>query len=165
MSNVDPVEAARRNEALGLPVGVVLAPMWRRVVAQIIDQFVVLMPVVAFVLLIGIRSADDLADQAFAVNVAVVVSAFAYEFAMIARWGRTLGKFALGTQVVRVDTGGPLLWWSAAIRALVPLAAGVIPGAGMFLSLLIYATAFWDRRHQGWHDRAAGTIVVLHIRR
>jgi uncharacterized RDD family membrane protein YckC len=92
----------------------------------------------------------------------VVFSAFTYEFVMVAVWGRTVGKFALGTRVVRVDTGGPLLWWSAAIRALVPLAAGVIPGIGQFLSLVIYAGAFWDRRRrQGWHDRAAGTIVVM----
>lgn len=157
---MNPTDAAQRNEALGLPVGVVLAPIWRRVVAQILDQLVVLAPVVALALLIGVRTADDLADKAFAVNVAVVGCAFTYEFGMIARWGRTVGKFAMGTRVVRVDTGGPLLWWSAAIRALVPLAAGVIPGVGMFLSLLIYATAFWDRRRQGWHDRAAGTIVV-----
>lgn len=157
---MNPIGAAERNDALGLPVGVVLAPIWRRVVAQILDQLVVLAPVVVIALLIGVRTADDLSDKAFAVNVAVVACAFTYEFAMIAIWGRTVGKFAMGTRVVRVDTGGPLLWWSAAIRALVPLAAGVIPGAGMFLSLVIYATAFWDRRRQGWHDRAAGTIVV-----
>ena len=157
---MNPIDAAEQNAALGLPVGVLLAPMWRRVVAQLLDQLMVLVPVAGFALAIGIRTADDLTDRAFAVNVAVVVVAFTYEFVMIARWGRTVGKFAMGTRVVRVDTGGPLLWWSSAIRALVPLAAGVVPGVGMFLSLVIYATAFWDRRRQGWHDRAAGTIVV-----
>lgn len=161
---MNPTDAAEHNAALGLPAGVLLAPMWRRVVAQLIDQLVVLVPVVAFALAIGVRTGDDLTHRAFAVNVAVVVSAFIYEFVMVALWGRTVGKFAMGTRVVRVDTGGSLLWWSAAIRALVPLAAGVIPGAGMFLSLVIYATAFWDRRRQGWHDRAAGTIVV-YVRR
>jgi len=160
--SIDDSEQARQNQALGLPVGVVLSPIWRRVLAQILDQLVVIVPVVAIALLLGVRSSDELSDHAFAINVGVVVCAFTYEFVMIAVWGRTIGKFALGTRVVRVDTGGPLLWWSAAIRALVPLAAGVIPGVGMFLSLVIYAGAFWDRRRrQGWHDRAAGTIVVL----
>jgi uncharacterized RDD family membrane protein YckC len=157
---LNPTDAAERNQALGLPADVVLAPLWRRAVAQVLDQLVVLVPVTAFALAIGVRTTDDLTDRVFALNVAVVVCAFTYEFVMIALWGRTVGKFAMGTRVVRVDTGGPLLWWSAAIRALVPLAAGVIPGIGMFLSLVVYATAFWDRRRQGWHDRAAGTIVV-----
>ena len=160
MSLDDGADLARQNEALGLPVGVRLAQMWKRVLAQILDQVIVIVPVVAVSLLLGVRNADDLANHTFAINVAVVLSAFTYEFVMIAVWGRTVGKFALGTRVVRIDTGGPLLWWSSAIRALVPLAAGVIPGAGMFLSLVIYAGAFRDRRRQGWHDKAAGTIVV-----
>ncbi|MCU1400945.1 MAG: hypothetical protein JWN62_4054 [Acidimicrobiales bacterium] len=161
MSLDDGTELARRNEALGLPVGVQLAPIWRRVLAQILDQLVVIVPVVGVALLLGVRNSDDLADHTFAINTGVVLSAFSYEFVMIALWGRTVGKFALGTRVVRIDTGGPLLWWSSAIRALVPLAAGVVPAIGTFLSLIVYAGAFWDRRRQGWHDKAAGTIVVL----
>ena len=153
-------EEARHNEALGLPAGVRLAAMWRRILAQVLDQLIVIVPVVAVALLLGVRTSAGLTDHQFAINVAVVLCAFTYEFAMIAIWGRTVGKFALGTRVVRVDTGGPLLWWSSAIRALVPLAAGVIPGVGMFLSLVVYSSAFFDRRHQGWHDRAAGTVVV-----
>ncbi|MCU1392425.1 MAG: hypothetical protein JWM34_853 [Ilumatobacteraceae bacterium] len=161
MSLGDNVEQARQNEALGLPVGVTLAPIWRRVLGQILDQLVILVPVVVFALLIGVRNSDDLSDKAFAINVAVVVVGFTYELAMISQWGRTVGKFALGTRVVRVDTGGPVPPSSAAIRALVPLAASVIPAVGEFLSLVIYAGAFWDRRRRGWHDKAAGTIVIL----
>jgi len=93
-------------------------------------------------------------------NVAAALSAFTYEFVMIAMWGRTVGKFALGTRAVRVDTGGPVLWSSSAIRALIPLAAGVIPSVGPALGLVVYATAFWHPRRQGFHDRAAGTIVI-----
>ena len=161
MSLDDATELDRRNEALGLPTGARLAPMWRRVLAQVLDQLVVIVPVVVVALLLGVRNSDDLTGHTFAINAGVVLSAFTYEFVMIGAWGRTVGKFALGTRVVRIDTGGPLLWWSSAIRALVPLAAGVIPGIGMFLSLVVYAGAFWDRRRQGWHDKAAGTIVVL----
>lgn len=151
---------AQFNESQGLPGTVVLAPMWRRVVAQVIDQLIVLLPVVAVAVGLGVRDVDDITDHAFAINVAVIATAFAYEFLMIGAWGRTLGKFALGTRVVRIDTGGQVLWYSSAIRALVPLAAGVIPGIGQILSLLVYVRAFLDPRNQGWHDRAAGTIVV-----
>ena len=149
------------NEQRGLPADTVLAPIWRRVLAQIVDQLIVLIPVVAVALAVGVREVDDVSDHALVINVAVVVTAFAYEFVLIGAWGRTLGKFALGTRVVRVDTGERVLWYSSAIRALVPLAAGVIPGIGQILSLFVYLRAFFDRRRQGWHDRAAGTIVVV----
>ena len=32
---------------------------------------------------------------------------------------------------------------------------------GSFLTLVVYASAFFDKRRQGWHDKAAGTIVVM----
>ena len=148
------------NDQLGLPAGVELATIRRRILAQIIDQLVVLVPVVAIALAIGVRTVDDLGDKAFAINIAVVAVGFTYEFVMVGRWGRTLGKFAMGTRVVRIDTGERVLWYSSAIRALVPLAAGVIPGIGQILSLFVYVRAFFDPRRQGWHDRAAGTVVV-----
>ncbi|MEO6122357.1 MAG: RDD family protein [Ilumatobacteraceae bacterium] len=151
---------AQFNEERGLPGTVVLARMWRRVVAQLLDQLIVLIPVVAIALAVGVRGVDDITDHALVINIAVIATAFAYEFVMVGAWGRSLGKFALGTRVVRVDTGGPVLWYSAAIRALIPLAAGVIPGIGQILSLFVYVRAFLDPRHQGWHDRAAGTIVI-----
>ena len=155
-------ERARLNEQIGIPASVVLAPIWRRVVAQIVDQLIVLIPVVAIALAAGVREVDDITDHAFVINVAVIATAFVYEFVLIGAWGRTLGKFALGTRVVRIDTGGPVLWYSSSIRALVPLAAGVIPAIGQILSVVVYLRAFLDPRKQGWHDRAAGTIVVLH---
>ena len=109
----------------------------------------------------GVRKSDDLPAKAFGLNVAVVSAAFLYEFSMITIWGRTVGKFALGTRVVRVDTAGAVPWSSSTVRALVPLAAGVIPGIGFVLTVAVYATAMFDKRQQGWHDKAAGTVVVL----
>ncbi len=161
-SNGDGLDLVQRNVALGLPGAVTLAPLWRRLVAQILDQVLVFAPVILVALALGVRSSRDVTDHAFAINVAVITVAFSYDFVMIALLGRTVGKLALGTRVVRVDTAGPVLWSSAAIRALVPLAAGVIPGVGAFASMVVYATAFFDRRRQGWHDKAAGTIVVMH---
>ena len=160
MSEVDG-DRATHNQQLGLPTAVTLAPMWRRILAQILDQLIVLLPVVAVAVGLGVRDVDDIADHAFAINVAVIATAFLYEFVMIGAWGRTVGKFALGTRAVRIDTGGPVLWYSSAIRALVPLTAGVIPAIGQILSLFVYVRAFLDPRRQGWHDKAAGTIVVL----
>ncbi|HEY4333635.1 MAG TPA: RDD family protein [Ilumatobacteraceae bacterium] len=161
--NPDPgVDLARYNQAFGLPATVVLARLWRRVVGQVIDEVVIVLPVLAIALLAGVRTTDDLSDHALAINIVVVVIGFCYEFVCIGMWGRTLGKRLIGTRVVRVDTAGPVLWASSAVRALVPLAAGVIPGIGEFLSVIVYSSAFFDRRRQGLHDKAAGTIVVMH---
>jgi uncharacterized RDD family membrane protein YckC len=154
-------DRVRRNAELGLPSAVLLAPLWRRVVGQIVDQLVIIVPVAFIALMMRVRTADDLADKALAVNVVLVLMAFTYEWLMIGAWGRTVGKFALGVRAVRVDNAGPVPWSSSAIRALVPLAAGVIPTVGQFLTVVIYASAFFDRRRQGWHDKAAGTIVVM----
>ena len=154
-------ERTQRNIELGLPAGVVLSPISRRAVGQILDQLAVLLPIAVVAVVLGVRNADDLKSSGFTINVAAVSMAFLYETVMIAVWGRTLGKFAMGTRVVRIDTAGPVLWSSSSVRALIPLAAGVIPGVGFVLSVVVYATAMIDKRQQGWHDKAAGTIVVL----
>ena len=154
-------ERAQRNIELGLPAGVVLSPISRRAVGQILDQLVVLLPIAAVAVILGVRNADDLKSSGFVLNVATLTMAFVYETVMIAIWGRTIGKFAMRTRVVRIDNGGPVLWSSSSVRALIPLAAGVIPGVGFVLSMVVYATAMLDKRQQGWHDKAAGTIVVL----
>ena len=155
-------ERAERNRALGLPGAVQLAPIWRRGLGQLIDQLVVLAPVGLVAVMLGIRSFDAVGKRTFAITVAGVCVAFVYQFVMIGLFGRTVGKFVLGTRAVRVDTGGRVPWPNAAIRALVPLSAGVIPKFGSVLTLIVYVNALFDRRRQGWHDKAAGTIVVMH---
>ena len=128
-------ERAQRNIDLGIPASVVLSPISRRAVGQILDQLVVLLPVAVVAVSLGVRNADDLKSSGFALNVAAVSMAFVYETVMIAVWGRTLGKFAMRTRVVRIDNGGPVLWSSSSVRALLPLAAGVIPGVGFVLRI------------------------------
>jgi uncharacterized RDD family membrane protein YckC len=66
--------------------------------------------------------------------------------------GTTIGGIVCDLKVVRVD-GRPLDWWTAIVRAL-----------GCFLSLVVAGLGFiwiaFDREHQAWHDKIAGTIVV-----
>ena len=156
------VDHEQLNRELGLPVGVALAPIWRRLVAQVIDQVVVGAPVVGFGYTIGVHISGDVSDNKLLVlNTAFVCVAFLYECVMIAMLGRTVGKMLMRTRVVRIDTGGSMPWTSSAIRALVPLATGVIPGVGVFATLAVYSVAFFDKRHQGVHDKACGSIVVL----
>lgn len=67
--------------------------------------------------------------------------------------GTTVGGIICHLRVVRID-GRPLSWETAILRAL-----------GCFLSLIAAGLGFFwiafDRERQAWHDKIAGTIVVL----
>lgn len=67
--------------------------------------------------------------------------------------GTTVGGIICSLRVARID-GQPLGWDTAIVRAL-----------GCFLSLVAAGLGFFwiafDREHQGWHDKIAGTVVVL----
>jgi len=67
--------------------------------------------------------------------------------------GRTFGKLAMRTRVVRLD-GEPLTWLPSLERA-GGYAAGVATG------LMGFMRVFWDRNRQCVHDRIAGTVVVM----
>ncbi|PAW80269.1 MAG: hypothetical protein B9S27_06590 [Opitutia bacterium Tous-C8FEB] len=66
--------------------------------------------------------------------------------------GTTIGGTVCGLRVVRTD-GREVDWTTAGLRAL-----------GCFLSLLPLGLGFlwiaFDRDHQAWHDKVAGTVVL-----
>jgi len=143
-----------------VPVGVTLAPIVRRAGGLLLDQFVVALPVVFVVVSAGFSPGDEITTRTLLVfNIAVTAIAFVYATTMIALLGRTVGKLAFGTRVIRTDGGTPG-WWEAAMRALVPLSLGAIPRIGVVLSMLVYSLALWSPLRQGLHDKAAGTLVV-----
>lgn len=138
------------------------ADVGTRVAARIIDVLVVAVPIA--VLLYAATDVDVEADTfelPLWVTLAAVALAAAYEILLIALSGQTVGKRLLHIQVVDVVTGRPPSLGSAAIRYLVPTvpAAVPIPGAAL-LGPLVYLSVLWSPTRQGWHDRAAGTVVV-----
>lgn len=154
-----------------------LAGAGARLGARIID--VVIMVVVAFVLIvIGIMAlfgfADDSAtDDEQTIGLAfliatwglVVLIGLLYEVVMIATRGQTLGKMMTSVKVVRADNGSVPGWGKSIVRWIIPTIVGVIlavliPGIGGLLSLLVYVSLLWDSARQGWHDKAAGTLVI-----
>lgn len=82
-----------------------------------------------------------------------------YEWLMTGLVGATLGKLAVGIRVVKADTGQKPGLGSSFIRWIIPLAGSFACGIGQ---LLVYLSPFWDKsgRQQGWHDKAASTMVV-----
>jgi uncharacterized RDD family membrane protein YckC len=68
--------------------------------------------------------------------------------------GQTAGMRILGIYIMRVD-GGRFTRKRAALRHMVGYPLSM---AGFFLGFL---WMLWDPRQQGWHDKLAGTIVVI----
>jgi uncharacterized RDD family membrane protein YckC len=147
--------------APSVPAGLVLAPLTRRALGAALDQFLVLVPVAIGLIVSGFRPGEKIeTDTLYLLNIIVVVVAFTYELVMVGFLGRTVGKFATGTRVVRADTGGRVLWIAAAQRAIVPALAAAIPALGLVLGAIVYGLVLLGPLRQGLHDRAAGTLVV-----
>ena len=87
-----------------------------------------------------------------------------YEVLMIALWGQTLGKMAVGVKVVRSDNGDVPGFGKSAARYAIIFALGLpgllIPFSGLVLQIICYLSILWRRHRQGWHDSAAGTFVI-----
>lgn len=112
-----------------------------------------------------------------ALGVFLLVGCVLYEPVVIAWRGQTFGKAICRIRVLRAADGATPNMGQAIVRWAVPAAAGVIPFAAavsllasnglvaigaMFIAWApMYLTSFSDGdRLQGWHDKAARTVVV-----
>ena len=143
-----------------LPTGVDWrADIGTRFWARLLDGLILAVPVIGLmVTTIGVEQA--LRDPPLWLTAATVLVAALYEIGFIAMTGQTIGKRLLQIQVVDVVTGRPPNLGGATIRHLVPSVPSLLPGVGQLLGLLVYLSAVWSPTRQGWHDRAAGTVVV-----
>jgi len=145
-----------------------LAGLGQRFLARVIDTVVL----VVFDLLLGVafagpdtNSSDMSRGEQVLLGVLVFALYFAYEGAMTAARGQTLGKIALGIRVARLADGsvpGRAGWVRAAVYAL----PGVLVAAvvGPLLWLLDSLWCSWDRPYrQCLHDKAARTVVVAAV--
>ncbi|MEV7777953.1 RDD family protein [Kitasatospora sp. NPDC088351] len=82
-----------------------------------------------------------------------------YEWLMVSLAGATLGKMAMGLRVVKESNGGHPGVGGGFIRFIIPIVGGILCYIG---ALLVYLSPFFDNsgKLQGWHDRAAGTLVI-----
>ncbi|MEU1848026.1 RDD family protein [Streptomyces sp. NPDC019990] len=164
----------------GGPAGPQVASMGRRFGARLIDG--VVFGIIYFILAgIGVAgsigAAQDCDPAAADYNTCIndasssIVAAFGavigvlalvgllYEWLMTGLVGATLGKLALGLRVVKADTGQKPGLGSSFIRWIIPMVGNFLCGIG---ALLVYLSPFWDKsgRQQGWHDKAASTMVI-----
>ncbi len=146
------------------------AGFWRRLVAFMIDNTIItiafsalfIISIIAF--LFGAMSGENsewLADlinptkfsaMAIFVWLLFLIITIVYFTYFHGATGRTPGKMLLGLEVLSVD-GTPISFGIAFLRSV-----------GYFVSSIFYLGFIWtafDKRKQGWHDKIAGTIVII----
>ncbi|MET7918857.1 RDD family protein [Streptomyces avermitilis] len=105
------------------------------------------------------NAGSDIAAKIGSMIAVLAIVGLLYEWLMTGLVGATLGKLAVGIRVVKADTGQKPGLGSSFIRWIIPLVGSLACGIGQ---VLVYLSPFWDKsgRQQGWHDKAAGTMVI-----
>lgn len=147
------------------------AGFWRRLVAYSIDNiiiniiFAILFLISSIALFAGAMSGDSakwLSDlmNPTRISAAVLAVGALYLFLTIAYFtyfhgmnGRTPGKMLLSLQVLST-AGTPITCGIAFLRSVGYIVSGIFLNIG-------FIWAAFDRRKQGWHDKIAGTIVII----
>ena len=174
----DPVADSETGQAASLKVSVggvefvAVASMGLRIAARAGDSVLWwLMLIAAIVVASGARV------EAMMVMIMVVYPA--YEVMFVAVFGKTVGMAVAGIEVVSVRDGSTPTLGQSLGRFVVLTVPLLVPVAGVVTTLVVLiapllvlvagiATSFVmllvGSRHplkQGWHDRAAGTVVVI----
>ena len=141
-----------------IPRGVSVAGLGRRFIAAAIDAAPAALLVVAASLIMGAQQQPS-ATVVLVTSIAasVLIGGYVlYQWWAYGTRGAGLGARAMGLRLVGIDDGQPIGWWRWFVRQLVfvALMCSVIGGVALLVFLVVH------ERRQGWHDMAAGAIVV-----
>jgi len=146
------------------------AGFWRRLIAYAIDYLIIN---IVFIFLLGIISVAFFAGVSSSRSLALVPELFRRDIASLSFLsiisfytalyilyfsyfhgigGRTPGKMLLNIKVVSID-GTPVTFGIAFLRSVGYLFSSIF--------CLGFIWAAFDRRKQGWHDKIAGTTVII----
>ncbi|MFG2330431.1 RDD family protein [Streptomyces sp. NPDC048604] len=105
------------------------------------------------------EAAGGMIAAVFGMLAIVAIATMLYEWLMIAFVGATLGKMALGLRVIKENTGQKPGLGGGFIRWIIPIVGAFLCYIG---AILVFISPFFDNsgKLQGWHDRAAGTLVI-----
>ena len=147
------------------------AGFWRRLIAYMIDStiivivFLILFMIAMMALFFGSISGNNsgllvsLLDPSIASShvafiwIFYTVVSIAYFTYFYGTTGKTPGKMLLGLQVVSTD-GKSISFGTAFLRAVGYLVSGALFNIG-------FIWAAFDKKKQGWHDKIAGTVVII----
>ncbi|MHB1444751.1 MAG: RDD family protein [Acidimicrobiales bacterium] len=153
MQDAPPSQWAQPGPALAAPV--------RRMGGFLVDQAI--FAVVGGIVLYraGAGAATTIGSPVYDRSALIVFGLeLAYELVLLAALGQTIGCLAVGVKVVRHEDAGLPGWGRAARRVATASLPALIPVVGLFFLVACYGWMFRDRRRQGLHDKAAGTIVI-----
>ena len=122
-------------------VGPDYGTFWLRLVGWVID--VVFIGIISGVLSLGGSTASFVG---LAIGIVYYVGLNAN--------GGTVGKRAVGLRLENAKTGEDIGYGAALVRYIVAFASAVI-------LLIGYLWVIWDDKNQTWHDKAAGSVVVV----
>ena len=152
-------------EAFPVDGDLILAPVWKRALARLIDVFLIFnVAGLLTVALVRPREGDTGTVSFLVVETVFLVIAGVYEAGMVAWRGQTLAKMLLHIRVARrSDLANPTPA-EAVVRFAVPAVwlylTVVLPLVGEALWVVVFLSAIPNPRRQGWHDRAAATLVL-----
>jgi uncharacterized RDD family membrane protein YckC len=129
---------------------------WIRVIAYIIDAIILGIIGAIIITILGVNISDPNFTQNSRYQGAQafdLLVGFIYFAGLWTAIGGSLGQRILGMRVVDANTGAPIGFGKAALRAL-----------GLYISFLVcFIGVIWvafDARKQGWMDKIGGTGVV-----
>lgn len=143
------------------------APMGRRLLAYLVDSLVLSLlagvPLLLALVPAAAAQAEDPTVQpngllvALAAVLALAVGGFQWWYQGTHGW--TLGKRLVGIRTLSAETGRPIGMVRVLVRYLVIAGCSLVPVVG---AALVFLSPFFDAtgRRQGWHDRAAGDVVL-----
>ncbi len=140
-----------------------LATIGQRIGARLLDGLIIGLPFTVLIFLVSDVSEDrNTIDTPLWAPILATVVAALYEVILVRKWGQTLGKRILNIKVVRVTDGNLPDWTASLVRYLLPVVPLLIPVpvVNIALSLTVYLVAVTNPLRRGWHDRAAGTLVI-----
>lgn len=154
------------EESAGPAPGIEYAPHGARFVAYLLDGVVLFLIDLIFFIPLFIASAGMVRDRTrpdggeIALFAILLLGLFLvnllYFPAFWASGGRTPGMRPFGLRVVRDRDGSSFGWGTALLRMV-----GLYVASAVFYLGFIWI--FVDKRHRGWHDLIAGTIVVKEV--
>jgi uncharacterized RDD family membrane protein YckC len=131
-----------------------IAPVSKRVLAFVLDKL--LLALIVFAAMGGRFEGKDLQGVVAALNQAIVfttVVEICYQAIFTKLYGATIGKMLLKIRVVDMELLDNPGWRYSFLRAAVRF-------LGETLFYLGFLWAFFDKYRQGWHDKAAKTLVL-----
>jgi len=149
------------SQGSGPTPGVEYAAFIARFIAYLIDTSIVAVANVALAFALGtLVGMAGSAGREFLAGIGIILYFLVFLVLWLvyfpyfwARNGQTPGNMLLKIRVVRAEDGGRMDFVSGIVRLF-----------GYFVSALVFYIGFiwaaFDTRHQGWHDKMAGTVVV-----